>query len=80
MCPIDQSVTPAARRYTRGGRMSAQESTTEKTVSTFGSVERETKNQVRYSTGWGVVYIPKAQLEKIGNPENIKITVSVQEG
>lgn len=49
--------------------------TTEKSVSAFGQRERETKNQVRYETSWGVVYIPKTQLEKIGNPENLKLTI-----
>jgi hypothetical protein len=49
------------------------------TVTAFGSKERETKNQVRFSTEWGVVYIPKTQLEKLGNPERIKITVEAVE-
>lgn len=66
--------------------MSNEETTTEapKTVTTFGSIDRETTNQVRYSTGWGVVYVPKTQLAKLtGNansfPENIKLTVAVQQ-
>lgn len=48
-------------------------------ITTFGSREKETTNQVRYTTGWGVVYIPKTQAEKLGNPENIRITVEVQQ-
>lgn len=65
--------------------MSNEETTTEapKTITTFGSFEKETTNQVRYSTGWGPTYIPKAQLAKLTNgsyPENIKITVEVQQG
>lgn len=48
------------------------------TVSTVGAKERETKNQIRYVTGWGVVYIPKVELEKLGNPESIKITVEAK--
>jgi hypothetical protein len=50
------------------------------TITAHGGREKETKNQVRYQTEWGVVYIPKAQLEKIGSPDRIKITVEGEDG
>lgn len=53
--------------------MSANEATA------LGSLDRETKNAVRYSTTWGVIYIPKTELAKIGNPEQIKVTVQAVE-
>ena len=62
--------------------MSAEETTT-KTITAFGTLEKETTNAVRYQTSWGVVYVPKSQLTKLTNggfPENIKLTVAVQEG
>lgn len=51
----------------------------------YGTLEKETKNQVRYATSLGVVYVPKAQLEKLSGtegkfPNNIKITIVQQEG
>jgi hypothetical protein len=45
-----------------------------------GGLEKETKNAVRFQTEWGVVYIPKSQLEKIGSPDRIKITVESENG
>lgn len=44
-------------------------------VTAYGTREKETANQVRYSTEWGVVYVPKTQLAKLGNPDRIKLTV-----
>lgn len=55
-----------------------EDNTATTSATVFGSKERETKNAIRYTTGWGVIYIPKTQLEKIGNPDNIKITVEAQ--
>jgi hypothetical protein len=65
--------------------MAAEETTaTPKTIKAFGTYEKETTNQVRYTTSWGVIYIPKAQAAKLtadgSYPENIKFTVEVQEG
>lgn len=55
-------------------------STTRPTASTVGNKEKETKNAVRFTTGWGVMYIPKAQLEKLGNPDSIQIIIESHDG
>jgi hypothetical protein len=44
-------------------------------VSAFGTKEKDTPNAVRFATEWGVQYLPKLQLAKLGNPTRIKITV-----
>jgi hypothetical protein len=45
-------------------------------ISTFGNKDRETKNAVVLTTGWGAVYVPKAQFEKLGGDvDQVKITV-----
>jgi hypothetical protein len=44
-------------------------------VTAYGTKEKETPNAVRFSTEWGVIYVPKTQLAKLDNPERIKVTV-----
>ncbi len=61
----------------------SNEETATKTITAYGQLERETKNQVRYATPWGVVYLPKTQVSKLtadgSFPENVKFTVEVQD-
>jgi hypothetical protein len=47
-------------------------------ITAHGGKEKETKNAVRFATEWGVIYVPKVQLEKIGNPERVIFTVTAE--
>jgi hypothetical protein len=49
-------------------------------TSTFGQFSETTKNGVaKYNTGWGTLYVPKNEYDKLGQPEKIAIQVSVSE-
>ena len=43
-----------------------------------GTFERETKRMIRYTTDWGVIYIPKTAFAETP-PTNIVITVTALE-
>lgn len=46
---------------------------------TKGTFERETKRMVRYATDWGVIYLPKVIFGENGYPEDILVSVSLDE-
>jgi hypothetical protein len=52
----------------------------EKSTKTFGQFAETTKNGVaKYNSGWGTQYVPKAEYDKLGQPERITITLTAEE-
>lgn len=46
-------------------------------VTAYGTKQQETANAIRFSTEIGVIYLPKVQAAKLGNPDRIKVTFEV---
>lgn len=51
-----------------------------KSEKTMGQMASDTKNTRKFNSAWGVIYLPKTLVERLGGPELVEFTVEAKDG